>query len=521
MHRLVIGLTTLLALIGAVVVVAYLFIFGAGVDRAAGLAPADTQVYASVYLSPSVDQQRNIGSVLGKLPGFADLSNLPAKIDELAQRALGSTGIDYSRDVAPWLGDEVAVAVRSPTSAQPLLIAAVRGESAARAALARVAAQEGATTSSETYQGVAITTFAGKSGGEGGAFAIVDQMLVASADHATLLAAIDAAVGRSTSLADVAAFRSAMASLPADRLASIYLDLAGAARATGQSAQASGFSTVGLALVVRPDGLQLAGRAPINPSAVSASERANLALGTEQASLSEWMPEDSQAELTFFGARQTFDTVVAQLGSAPGGEQIASSLTQLRALAALGLGIDLDRDLLPLFDREAAIAITGLDASTPRGELLLRPSDATAATSALDRIVASLRGRGASVTTAQAAGTTITSVDVPSVGALSFAISDGVIVAGLTADDVRAALEAHASGKTLAATSAYTDAFSRAGGRSGNELYVDGSQVANLIGGLVNVPTDARDMLTHLGALALAVPTHDNQIEIHGTVTVH
>jgi hypothetical protein len=519
-HRLVIGLTTLLALIGAVVVVAYLFVFGAGGDRAAGVVPADTQVFVSVYLSPSVDQQRNLGALLGKLPGFTDQANLPAKVDELSQRLLGSAGLDYSHDVAPWLGDEVAVALRNATSAQPLLIAAVRDEGAAQAAIGRVARQPGATSSTEVYQGVTVTTLGGATR-QGGSFAIADRMLIASADRASLLAAVDAAIGRTTSLADVSAFRSAMAALPADRLASIYLDLAAAAKSAGQSAQAGGFSSAGLALVVRPDGIQLVGRAPINGSGVSASERANLALGSGQASLTGWMPENTQAELVFFGARQTFDTVVAQLGSAPGGEQIASSLTQLRALAALGLGIDLDRDLLPLFDREAAVAVTGLEGGTPHGQLLLRPSDSAAAADALVRIVTSLRGRGAAVTTVDAAGAEVTSLNVPGVGALSFSISDGVVIAGLTAHDVRAALEAHASGKTLAATSAYAEAFQRAGGRGGNELYIDGSRVATLIGGLVDVPDDARDMLTHLGAFALAVPTHDNQIEIHGTVTVH
>ena len=76
------------------------------------------------------------------------------------------------------------------------------------------------------------------------------------------------------------------------------------------------------------------------------------------------MPASTHAELVFFGARQTFDAVVAQLGSAPGGAQAPQTLTQLRALAALGLGIDLDRDLLPLFDREAAVAIQEVSATT-------------------------------------------------------------------------------------------------------------------------------------------------------------
>ncbi|MGZ6300431.1 MAG: DUF3352 domain-containing protein [Candidatus Limnocylindria bacterium] len=520
MHRLVIALTTLLTLTGAAVVVGYLFVFGPAIDRAAGVAPSDTAIYASVYLTPPTGQQRNIGELLARLPGFADQAALPGKIDELAQRLLDSAGLDYRRDVAPWLGDELAVAMRNPSSGIPLLIVAVKDEAAAREALGHVAAQQGGTPSTEEYQGITVTKLSGRAG-QGGAFAIVDRMLVASPDRATILAAIDASLGKAASLADAASFRSAMAGLPADRVGSIYLDLAAAASSVGQSAQAAGFSTAGLAVVVESDGLKLIGRAPVNPSAANASARANLALGSEPASLTDWMPEGTQAELVFFGATQTFDTIVAQLGSVPGGDQIASSLTQLRALATLGLGIDLDRDLLPLFDREAAIAVTGLDGALPSGQLLLRPNDPQAAANSLQRLADALKARGSEVSQVDVAGTEVTSVNVPQVGSVSFAVSDGVIVAGLTIADVRAALEAHASGKTLAASEGYTAAFDRAGGRGGNELYLVGAQLSALLGGFVDLPSDARDMLTHLGAFALAVPTHDNQIEIHATVTVH
>ena len=519
MHRLVIGLTSLLALTGVAVVGAYLFVFGPSVDRAATVAPAGTALYASVYLTPSADQQRHIGELLGKLPGFADQAALPAKIDDLAQRFLGGAGLDYGRDIAPWLGDEVAVAVPSPTSTTPLLIVAVRDEQAAHDAIGRIAGAPAVPLSTEVYQGVTVTRLSG-SAGAGGSVAVVDRMLVASADRAAVVAAIDAAVGRSQSLADQSAFRASMSSLPAERIGSVYVNLTASAASAGQADLASGLSTLGLAVIVQPDGLQLIGRMPVDESA-GASARAALALGSEPASLTDWMPEGTQVELVFFGARQAFDAIVAQLGAVQGGEQVASSLAQLRAVAALGLGIDLDRDLLPLFDREAAIAVSSLDGSTPRGQLLLRPGDPSAASATLQRLTDGVKSHGADVSQTVEGGTTITSIADPQVGTLSYAIADGVIVAGLNADDVRAALEAHTSGKTLAASSAYQASFGRAGGRGGNELYLDGARLAALIGTFIDVSGDARDMLTHLGALALAVPSHDNQIEIHATVTVH
>ena len=525
MHRVVIAATTLLALIGAVLVVAYLFIFGAATDRAAAIAPGRSLAYASVYLTPSTGQQMRLADLLTKLPGFSDRNALGTKIDELAQRFLGDTGLDYRADVKPWLGDEVALAViaegtGSGSTNGTLVIAAVRDEPAARAAVARIVQKANGTTSSETYNGVAVTVARG-SAGQAGSFAILEGMLLAGSDQATLHAAIDAAQGRAASLADTDAFRRATQALPTDRLALAYLDISGAATAGGQSALASGYHGAALALVARSDGLQMTGRAPFDAASADASARANFALGGEPAGLPSWMPASTHAELVFFGARQTFDAVVAQLGSTPGGEQAQQTLTQLRALAALGLGIDLDRDLLPLFDHEAAVAVQELGSTTLHGQVLVRPSDGAAGVDALKRITESLRGRGSEVTEQQVAGTSVTTLAVPQVGRVAWAAQDGVILLGLTPEDVAAALEAHASDATLGAAAGYRSTFEIAGGHGGNEIYLDSAGALPWLEGVVNLPSDARDILTHVGAAAIAIGAHENELEIHATVTVH
>jgi hypothetical protein len=526
MHRLVIAATTLLALIGAVVVVAYLFLFGAAADKAAAIAPARSLAYASVYLTPSTGQQMRLADMLRKLPGFSDRNALGTKIDELAQRFLGDAGLDYRADVKPWLGDEVALAVVAQGSGQgnptngSLIMAAVRDEPAARAAIARIVQKANGTTTDEDYNGVKVTLARGSTG-QAGAFAILEGTLLAGSDQATVHAAIDAAQGRADSLADTDAFRRATQALPTDRLALAYLDITGAATAGGQSGLAAGYHGAALALVARSDGLQVTGRAPFDSASANPSVRANFALGSEPAGLPDWMPAETKAELVFFGASQTFDAVVAQLGSAPGGEQAQETLTQLRALAALGLGIDLDRDLLPLFDRESAVAVQELGATTLHGQVLVRPSDGAAGAEALKRITDSLRGRGSEVSEQQVAGATVTTIGVPQVGRVTWAAQDGVIVLGLTPDDVSAALQAHASGTTLGSAAGYRAAFEVAGGRGGNELYLDAAGVVPWLEGVVDLPSDARDILTHVGAAALAIATHENQIEIHATVTVH
>src|SRR4029077_16483998 len=178
MHRLVIAATTLLSLIGILVVVAYLLIFSAATDRAATIAPSRSLAYVSVYLAPSTGQQMRLADMLTKLPGFTDRDAVGTKIDEFAQRFLGDAGRAYGAEVKPWLGNEVAVAVIAPSSGQgasangSLVIAAVRDEAAARAAITRIVAKAKGTSSSHTYNGVAVTVATGPAG-QAGSFAIL------------------------------------------------------------------------------------------------------------------------------------------------------------------------------------------------------------------------------------------------------------------------------------------------------------------------------------------------------------
>jgi len=100
------------------------------------------------------------------------------------------------------------------------------------------------------------------------------------------------------------------------------------------------------------------------------------------------------------------------------------------------------------------------------------------------------------------------------------------VVAGLSAGDVTAALDAHASGKTLSASAGYRAAFEVAGGRAGNEVYVAGARGVELLLGLVgqspdSLSADLRDILNQVSAVAISTPATQNTIEIHATVTVH
>jgi len=517
MHRLVIALTTFLALVAAVVVAGYLLVFAVSPDRTARAAPADSVAYATVYLQLSAGQGMNLAELLGRVPGFADAAALEQKIHEIAQRLLGDAGLDYEADLRPWLGDQLAVAVAGDEldGAQPGVVALidVRDAELARDALERIVADSGVAYTTEDHEGVEVR-IAGES-----AYALTTDLLIVGEHPASVRAALDADAGRAPSLDEDARFRTAMQRLPADHLASAYLDLAGLGAATDAEEQLDGYQALSMALLVERDGLRVVGSAPFDEAVASDAAREAFALATEPSSLADWMPQDTQAEAVVFGLSQTILALEEQVATTPGLDGAADLLVQIRAIAAL-LGINLDDDVLPLFDREVAISVGDLDADLPAFTLLLRPNDAAEATAALQRVRDALTDLGAGIDERDEAGTLITTLAIPDVPAISYAMADGVVILALSTEDVAGALRAHADGATLSASDRYQAAWELAGDRGGNEVYLDVASLVDRLGAVIDLADDGRDILQEVGALAITAPARDDAIIFHLVVTV-
>jgi Protein of unknown function (DUF3352) len=513
-HRLVVALTTLLVLVGGTVVAAYLLIFAVSPDRAARAVPADAVAYATVYLQPSAGQQMNIAALLGTVPGFADPAALDQKIHEISQRLLAQAGIDYEADVRPWLGDQVSAAVLpdadAPSGGAPLVLVGVRDRQAASAALDRLAQRSGVTVSTRDHAGLEISV------AEGGAFALLDDLLLVARDADGVAAAIDADAGRAGSLAGSSAYLSAMGRVPPDHLAAAYLDLEGLAALAGVADELGGYSTASAALVVEHDGLHVMGQAPFDADAATDDARAAFALGSERSSLAEWMPADTQVEAVIFGPAQSINALEGGGSTLP---EIGSLIAQIRAGAAFALGLDIDRDVVPLLDREAAVAFTDV-AGDPAGALLLRPSDPAAAGTALGRVEEALRNRArATITSHEIDGFTVTTAAVFGVGSAAYAEEDGVFVAGLDAARVAGVLAAHRDGATLADDARYASAWQLAGARGGNELFIDVGAIVDAAGEEIGLSGDERDMLLQIGAVGATFPASSGASELHIVLT--
>jgi hypothetical protein len=517
LQRLVIALTVFIGLVGATVVAGYLTLFAAGTDRAARAVPADAVAYATVYLQPSTGQKMNLALLLGHVPGFADASSLDQKIHEIAARFLGQAGMNYEAHIRPWLGNQLSMALRPGEELAmpaPLLLVGARDQVAAVAGMEAIAASRGVTGTDDTYRGTPIRV------GPGLAWAVLEDLVIVALDRPTLQAALDADADARPSLADDAGYTAAMRRLPADHLASAYLDFAGAAEQAGAADQVAGYSTVSAALLAEPDGLRLDAIAPFDAEAATPEDRADFAAGSEPSTLAEWLPADTQVSAGIFDLQRTVEAAEEGLGDQPDAQEIIDTLNQLRALAAFGLGIDLDNDLLALFSSEAAVGVSGVMTDALHGQLLIRPSDAAGAAASLDHVRDAIGDHGGQVRESEADGLTITTVEVPQVGSASWTVVDGVIVAGLTPDDVTAALAAHASGQTLARGDRYRGAWELAGDRGGNEAFADIGAIFDVSQDALGTTGDARDILRTVGALGLTAPSRDGNTELHIVLTV-
>jgi hypothetical protein len=143
-----------LALAGAATwgVLAY---FDAGPDAAGALPASNTLAFASVNLDPSYEQKIEAFNTLKKFPGLKDKLNFDSTDDvrknlfEEIQKSGDCTGVDYGKDIQPWLGDRMALAVvdAGEPNPSPVAVVQVSDQDKAKSGLEKLAACD---TSGET-----------------------------------------------------------------------------------------------------------------------------------------------------------------------------------------------------------------------------------------------------------------------------------------------------------------------------------------------------------------------------------
>jgi hypothetical protein len=102
------------------------------------LVPSDAVLFASVQVRPSGDQRDALRALLNRLPADRR-TKITDGIEEGLKDLFSEAGLDYAKDVKPWLGSEVAFALRPSAEGAPrkpmgVALLSVDDETAARAA---------------------------------------------------------------------------------------------------------------------------------------------------------------------------------------------------------------------------------------------------------------------------------------------------------------------------------------------------------------------------------------------------
>ena len=196
--------------------------------------PAESVMYAEARLDLPGDQRQQLGTFLSAFPGFDDQAILDQKLAEVMDRVVrGATegAWDYQNDIDPWFDGQVSVSV-GPLPTDPddartgrlLVLVGVDDAAAARAWVDEVLASEGAPRSTTTHGSVEVTVIeTGSERAPDAAYATFGPVL-ALGDLASVTASID--TGGNGGLASADTFTAASRSLPGDRLAYYWMDLA-------------------------------------------------------------------------------------------------------------------------------------------------------------------------------------------------------------------------------------------------------------------------------------------------------
>lgn len=474
-------------------------------------APADTIMYVEARFDLPGDQHAKAAQFLAAFPGFADPASLDTKLGELFDKAIKSASdgkADYSTDIKPWFGGQVAIAVSSlpamtGTSASHPHVAFLLSVTDATKANAWVAKAADGKGTAATYGGVALTLFGS---GDATIAVGVDDTVLIGGDVATVHGIIDAK--GADGLAATADFKKALANSPKDRVGFFYVQMKKLIDAS-MSSMPSSTTTVFSKEMLDQIPAWAGGGASFDSNALVFDEIAPFPTGAT-------VPTNRTSTIA---AHLPASTVAAFEGHDVG-KAIKDAVKLYQAIPAYKEGVTqvldaLDKagglDSYTSWLGDTAVAVT-VDGTTVGGGIVVTLQDKAAADAAGAKFAAlknlvSLAGLpGAKVTSETHGSATITTIDLgslkdlqglaPGMGsdlgtlpasvadariALSYTVTDDIAVIGVGGDGfVKAVLDTKA-GSSLADEARYKTAIGLAGASNASQGYVDVAAIVKVI----------------------------------------
>ena len=330
------------------------------------IAPASSLIYGEAQLKPEGDQKQGVDALMRKFPGGGQ-GGISALFDKGFSKS--KSGLSYSKDIKPWLGDTAAffaagVGKNGRLSAAAALIA-TEDEQAAMDAVEKAAKGK---AGDATYQDVEYKRLE-----RGSAAGIVQGNLVIGTERGFKVA-VDATEGdKGTPIGDSEAYDKALEGAPEDRLAFMYINgprFADATRGTlGGAAAAPLARLLKEPYVVTADAD--ADAVEISSTLPASLSRTFLPIFGKGSDIIESMPSSSWAALGQPELGKTLDTYIDLFAASVGGRGVIEQQVQQAT------GLDLQRDITGWMG-DFGVFVRGAEMSTVNGALVIETSDKAA-----------------------------------------------------------------------------------------------------------------------------------------------
>ncbi|XZF60818.1 MAG: DUF3352 domain-containing protein [Gloeotrichia echinulata DVL01] len=346
-------------------------IFARNLPVGANIIPQDALF--AVSLSTNPQQWEKLRS-LGTKETQAELDK---NLVQLRDRFLTNNGYDFQKDIQPWVGDEVTIAILSPQSSQPapkpvatntdadtsqqsmVMVLPVKDIDKAKTILAQPKAPSQGKWVDRTYQGFAIKQTDGQTGANFSATLIDGRFLVITDNPKATERAIDAYKNQ-VSLATTGGFADNFPKIANYQpFAQFYINVPSAAKIAAASpnrhlpgqvlAQLQNNQGLAGSITLEPEGIRLKGVSWLNPN----SQRV-LAVENNAGRMQNRVPAETLMMLSGGNLQRLWADYIL---TSQGNPLSPITAEQLRSGVKSLTNLDLDRDLLSWMKGEFSVSI--------------------------------------------------------------------------------------------------------------------------------------------------------------------
>ncbi|MBN1991201.1 MAG: DUF3352 domain-containing protein [Anaerolineae bacterium] len=465
-------------------------------QKVARLLPEDTQFYMS--LNPN----------LQNVPGYQNLEKLyldnpdvRAVLDEFENNVKDEVNITFADDIKPWLGPEVVLAIPDLVGAMegasgtpPLVIAAQTTNQAASDSFIKKlmdsAAQDNEPFTDEVYQ--EVTLHVQDQGNDQLIVSTFDELVVIASNDQLVKGMIDKAKGKSEqpSLVENERFKKITAELPAEAVATVYVQLSGLFEAALQESafelpsestkDLQAFEAVAMAGTLQPDGIQLDAVVTYDAAKMSEQMKASLSQPASPNAVLGDIPADALFVYNANNLNNLWQQTKKSLESTP---DFAEGIQDLEE----EMGFSFDEDIFGWMTGEFAVVLLEVpppdEYSPPLGGYALIGTDnVDNARQRVDKVMASFEEQGMAGPIETA---TVDGLEVKILRDYNEQIQGGYgfyknyFLLAYLEDSIKAV--ASASQNSLTASSNFKAIQNRLPGKNNGYLYADLDQIQRLI----------------------------------------